>query len=186
MSNLSRLMKKLMPKCLALPVALLVLDVAVVGCSSSGPCHGAECASNSMGSGHFAPGPFASSATALDGARCYSGGVSIRLFLNQPFTEPPPQTPVQRADALRVYWSVCNAGLADASAQPASYAFTPHRKVSPTETVDLPTTSFGIPALAHCTCDVQSRSFQDELDPGSYTFALTGVVEGSVDRNINP
>lgn len=175
---------------------LLIAGVAMVtglssaGCSSdSGPCHGSECASNSMGSGQFVPGPFPFTAVALDGARCHTGPATIELFTGLVFTDPPVDDslpPVHKADPLRVYWSVCNSGLTDATAQPASYALTPHRKVSPTETVDLPPTTFGIPALVHCTCDVQSRVYQNELDPGSYTFALTGSVQGTVDRNITP
>jgi hypothetical protein len=51
-------------------------------------------------------------------------------------------------------------------------------------TVDVAT--YDLPAIGSCQCDVQSHVFQNELDTGSYTFALTGAVAGSVDRNINP
>lgn len=155
-----------------------------VACSDPGPCHGSECASNSMGSGNFTPGPFPHSATALDGARCHTAGVDIGLFIDSIFTDPDPPQVVHPADPLRLYWSVCNSGLGDAPAQPSSYTLTP-TSVGPPPTT-LASTQFGIPALTHCTCDVQSQLFQNVLAPGTYTFALSGAVSASVNRNVTP
>jgi hypothetical protein len=171
-------------KRLAAMVVLLVASAALTACGGDGPCHGSECASNSMGSGNFTPGPFPHSASTLDGARCHTGGVEIGLFLSQVFTDPDPPQVVHMADPLRVYWSVCNSGLADAPAQPSAYTLTP-TLVGPPPSV-LPSTSFGIPALLHCTCDPESHVFQNVLTSGTYTFALAGAVTGSVNRNITP
>jgi hypothetical protein len=167
----------------ALVMSILVVDT-LTGCGDSGPCHGAECGSNSMGSGNFTPGPFPHSASALDAARCHTGGVEIGLFLDAMFTDPDPPQPVHPADPLRVYWSVCNSGLTDAPAQPNSYTLTPTLQGPPS--TPLATTQFGIPALTHCTCDVPSQVFQNVLTPGTYIFALSGAVTGSVNRNITP
>lgn len=156
----------------------------LAGCGGSGPCQGAECASNSMGSSQFTPGPFPHSAVTLDGARCHTGGVEIGAFADQLFTVPDQPQPVHPADPLRVYWSICNSGLTDAPAQPSSYTLTPTFLGPPPTT--LASTSFGIPALTHCTCDVQSQVFQNILAVGSYTFALSGAVTASVNRNITP
>src|SRR5438552_3849367 len=92
-------------------------SVPLVACGSSGPCHGDECASNSMGSGNFTPGPFPHSAVTLDGPRCHTGGVELGLFLSSVFTDPDAPQVVHKTDPLRVYWSVCNSGLTDAPAQ---------------------------------------------------------------------
>ena len=107
------------------------------------------------------------------------------MFLTSVFTDPDPPQVVHKADPLRVYWSVCNSGLTDAPPQPNAYTLTP-TSIGPPPVTLLPSTSFDIPALTHCTCDVRSQVFQNALDPGTYTFALTGAVTGDINRNVTP
>lgn len=98
--------------------------------------------------------------------------------------DPDPPAIVTRATALRVYWSVCNSGKNASTEQSESYTLSRTLRGPPDSTVG--TDTYSIPALLGCKCDVQSRVFENELDPGSYTFALMGAVTGSIDRNINP
>jgi hypothetical protein len=140
-----------------------------------------------MGSSNFKQGPFPHSAVQLDGPRCNTAPVDIGLFpaAGDLFTDPDPPQVVHKADKLTVYWSVCNFGLTDqTTAQPNAYTFTP-TLLGPPAVTQTPV-PFSIPALTHCTCDVESQVFQNTLDPGTYTFALSGALTGSTNRNITP
>jgi hypothetical protein len=116
---------------------------------------------------------------------CYTDGPVIRLFQDSLFTDPEAPTTVTKATALRVYWTICNHGMDPSAFQSEAYTLSRTLRGGETNTtVDVAT--YDLPAIGSCQCDVQSHVFQNELDTGSYTFALTGAVAGSVDRNINP
>jgi hypothetical protein len=167
-----------------LALLLAAATAGILGCGSASVCQGQGCKGTSSGSGNFTPGPFPHTATSLDGPMCYTDGPVIRLFQDSLFTDPAVPTTVTRADSLRVYWTICNHGMDPSTSQSEAYTLSRTLRGETPTTVDVAT--YALPALDSCHCDVQSRVFQNELDPGSYTFALTGAVAGSVDRNINP